>query len=148
MGSRGEHLKDMESPLTYHGERSCPEVQSECPESCVAAQPPSCLGIPPKAPLPIPLDASPRPSGWSGLQFSISSPSICSTPLILPLVSWPCSRPTHLGIQFLGFLSQLLLPHYFLLLLAGFILLFCFLRTVMVGVGSGGEAHTGCEGRG
>lgn len=44
------------------------------------------------------------------------------------LPSRPALGHTHLGIQLPGFLSQLLLPHYLLLFLASFILLFCFLR--------------------
>lgn len=49
-------------------------------------------------------------------------------PQFFVLPSKPALGPTHLGIQLLGFLSQLLLPHYLLLFLTGFILLFCFLR--------------------
>ena len=66
----------------------------------------------------------------------LGAPALCSTlPLSLcPVLQAPALGPTHLGIQFLGFLSQLLLPHYLLLFLAGFILLFCFLRTKKDGV--------------
>lgn len=144
MGSRAEHLKGRKSPLTYHGAGSCPKMQSEGVLNC-AWQPSlyPCLGILSQSTSPHPFGRQPQ-ALWvvCGLQFSISSPPSFAPPPPNPppVIQAPALGPTHLGIQFLGFLSQLLLPHYLLLLLAGFILLFCFLRTV----GGGCEAHTAC----
>lgn len=134
MGSRVVHLKGKEVTTNLSGVGSCPKtprLQSE-DDALDWAQPPSLPGIPSQSPAP----------HCFGLQHQalwvvpLLSSSLLHPLLILcPVLQAPALGPTHLGIQFLGFLSQLLLPHYLLLLFAGFILLFCFLRIMKDGGG-------------
>lgn len=77
-----------------------------------------------------PRDAQPRLHPASGPAAFPGSPPRA-------LLPGPASGHTHLGIQFLGFLGQLLLPHDLLLPLARFVLLLRFLEPQKVRGGVG-----------